>query len=834
MEFKGNLSDVGLPFLLQTITMGKMTGTLSLISDEETGNIYVRSGKAIFATSTRLGVRLGEILVEQGKISEEEIENILSRQKKEGKKFGEILRDIGKITEDEIAKCLSFQAEEVIFQLLSWREGKYDFQKNNLPEDLLDVLSEQTSSLISEGKDQIDELLRIRETIPSMNAVLELAPISEKKEKDKDVDLTIDEWQILSLIDGSRSVAKICTISSANIFTTCRILHNLISFDVVVPRTVRLFDDQGVDSSQRLLNMTTMIAVYSQAFASIYQEMSNEIGDLAKKNIRECFRDAKEKFPTLFRNLELTPHGTVDHIILMRNLLLLPLEQQLTSLRNGLNSFLVNTIIRLKDQLGKKKYHQIIREVYSDVSKLFETEEKLRSKLRKNLETVIAHTNQIPSSYKQGLKLLDEDKFEEAFAEFSKVPESNPNFKKAKRHLEKMQAKMPELKKKSIAVVETEPIEIDVKHPEAEYAMKEPPLKKMVSNKSKVVVDLLRGLKLFSNEKYEEAVDALDKVLCIEPLNKKAMKYRELSIQKLALIYEMKIGPLLNVPVLNPDISDQKLQDLTLSPHEGYLLSRINGQYSMKQIISISGLNRYDALKIFHFFINEGLITIKQSKDIVAKSTVSETESVDLGSRPSPVVPTGKKVLSTEAAPSRPRARIIDRNKLAEQHYNNALKAFKEEDYVCSVEELEAAILNNPNNPMYYSLLADARIKKRSYQSVDHYEKGLGELEQKNYGKAIKLFKQAIANDTRNFKYYLTLAGVLVRVPGKRDEALTYFQKALDLDPNNTDLMIRMGQLYKELGQKELAANSFRSCLAIDSGNYRALRELRKLQFSTQ
>ena len=51
--------------------------------------------------------RLGQILISAGKITPEQLENALNKQKKTARKLGDILIEEGYITESELAKTLS-------------------------------------------------------------------------------------------------------------------------------------------------------------------------------------------------------------------------------------------------------------------------------------------------------------------------------------------------------------------------------------------------------------------------------------------------------------------------------------------------------------------------------------------------------------------------------------------------------------------------------------------------------------------------------------------------------------------------------------------------------
>ncbi len=65
----------------------------------------------------RKKIRLGDLLVETGSITEEQLQKALSKQKERNKKLGEILVDEGYITEDDIAVALSDQLNIEIVDL---------------------------------------------------------------------------------------------------------------------------------------------------------------------------------------------------------------------------------------------------------------------------------------------------------------------------------------------------------------------------------------------------------------------------------------------------------------------------------------------------------------------------------------------------------------------------------------------------------------------------------------------------------------------------------------------------------------------------------------------
>ena len=58
----------------------------------------------------------------------------------------------------------------------------------------------------------------------------------------------------------------------------------------------------------------------------------------------------------------------------------------------------------------------------------------------------------------------------------------------------------------------------------------------------------------------------------------------------------------------------QQLTDMTLSPHEGFVLSRVNGTWDVKAIMKISPMKELEVLMIFDKFVKDGVIRLKAKK----------------------------------------------------------------------------------------------------------------------------------------------------------------------------------------------------------------------------
>src|SRR5207247_10312684 len=72
---------------------------------------------------------LGALLLRTGKITEADLERARDMQERQGDKrrLGDILVSLGAITPRELERQVRFQIEEVVFEVMSWREGYFSF-----------------------------------------------------------------------------------------------------------------------------------------------------------------------------------------------------------------------------------------------------------------------------------------------------------------------------------------------------------------------------------------------------------------------------------------------------------------------------------------------------------------------------------------------------------------------------------------------------------------------------------------------------------------------------------------------------------------------------------
>ncbi len=168
MSLVGNLEDLGLGDILQIVSLSQKSGVLSLDQKDRAGKVFFSNGEVIRATSSKLRLNLGDLLVRRGVVPLDTVKEALCRQQDEGpyRCIGTILSEDYGISKTDIENEVKGQIEAIVFSFFSWEDGTFAFELGDqkvLGEATLNPLSFlyakglNTQWLAMEGTRRLDE-----------------------------------------------------------------------------------------------------------------------------------------------------------------------------------------------------------------------------------------------------------------------------------------------------------------------------------------------------------------------------------------------------------------------------------------------------------------------------------------------------------------------------------------------------------------------------------------------------------------------------------------------------------------------------------------------------
>ena len=241
MAIEGPLKELGLHDVFQLLDLSRKTGVMRITSHlrNNEGTVFFDRGAIVFATARSKAQRIGERLVHVGKITPAELEHARAVQQREGgrRRLGRIFVEIGALTARELEREVEHQVEEVVFDLLSWREGFFSFAEGPVDGAPADALVRvPTEKVLMEGARRIDEWSRIERQVPHLGMVPALVPLETAGSGTAPpvLDLRPSEWAVLAEVDGARDLRQIAAALHLPEFEVSRTVFGLVTTGVVV------------------------------------------------------------------------------------------------------------------------------------------------------------------------------------------------------------------------------------------------------------------------------------------------------------------------------------------------------------------------------------------------------------------------------------------------------------------------------------------------------------------------------------------------------------------------------------------------------------------------
>lgn len=234
MAIKGSLREASLPDVLQLLALGQKTGCLAVTDRSSFGYIYFDRGSITYASILNRRDRLGDLLVKNGLLDPQVLADAVEAQgTRSGKRLGEILIERGAISRDQLEQYIRVQIEEAVYFLFTWTQGSFYFEVDQRPEEGAMLVAINPESLLLEGARRVDEWSLIEKKIPSFDVVFALDPAIEQVPGDE---LSQEQRKVIPLVDGKRSVREVVDESGMVEFEVGKAIFGLVQAGLAHPK----------------------------------------------------------------------------------------------------------------------------------------------------------------------------------------------------------------------------------------------------------------------------------------------------------------------------------------------------------------------------------------------------------------------------------------------------------------------------------------------------------------------------------------------------------------------------------------------------------------------
>ena len=217
MSLKGELGTMALADILQWVSQGRKTGTLHINRGAVEKRISFSGGSIHSSWSNDPRESLGQFLVRERLVTEEQLFRTLLSQESEGRPLGALLVEDGVLKDEDLLRMLTHKAEETIYDLFHWTEGHFEFKDGELARNTPFPVDLDVTSVIMEGVRRVDEWERMREVIPSTGSTFRALGQPEDP---------VDH-EVLLLCSEGKTVTEIAFAIRSTLFDTTVMLYEM-------------------------------------------------------------------------------------------------------------------------------------------------------------------------------------------------------------------------------------------------------------------------------------------------------------------------------------------------------------------------------------------------------------------------------------------------------------------------------------------------------------------------------------------------------------------------------------------------------------------------------
>jgi hypothetical protein len=222
LRLEGTLDAFSLPDIFQLLSYTKKTGTLHLRRDGQHGVVHLRDGAVTGGRGDVTRQALGRRLVGAGLVDDDALADAAERVMDEPSLgLARLLVDAGRLPADIVLPLAVEQASDAVFELLRWPDGEFAFVMDEQDPDDVGA-SLPVEEVVAEGTRRMAAWSELADRIPSVDAVVSVLPAP-----DADPVVTRDEWALLALVNGARTVSDLVALAGKGEFVVVSALAAL-------------------------------------------------------------------------------------------------------------------------------------------------------------------------------------------------------------------------------------------------------------------------------------------------------------------------------------------------------------------------------------------------------------------------------------------------------------------------------------------------------------------------------------------------------------------------------------------------------------------------------
>jgi glycine/D-amino acid oxidase-like deaminating enzyme len=163
IALEGDLAHFYPSEVLQLLQLAQAAGRLELTRGAERVDLWYERGRPVFARTSGVAVRAGELLMHKGAVSAQALGRALERQKAApGRRVGQLLVEQGDASNAQVTDAVQEVLRRIVYNVILWRDGRFRFLPGEVAEGEDITLDLDLDRLILEGLRLADQERAVR------------------------------------------------------------------------------------------------------------------------------------------------------------------------------------------------------------------------------------------------------------------------------------------------------------------------------------------------------------------------------------------------------------------------------------------------------------------------------------------------------------------------------------------------------------------------------------------------------------------------------------------------------------------------------------------------
>lgn len=289
-SLRGSLASFRLPDVLTFLTSTRKSGTLTLTNGANESTVFFDNGAVVYAGSNQETLRLSAVLLRKKSISTAQRDAIDALMHAESGRFGQITVQQGMLTDEQLRDFLKVQVSEIIYDCFVWPEGTFAFIDDTALPPYAVTISVDLSNLIMEGARRIEEWEECVRLLPDSSVVFRVMSNPEAEK----ITLSLDEWKILFLINGRRRLGELAHDADDEPLHVYRVVYGLFANKLIETVTREPAPDDDTSRTRpamALLDETMRQQPATFSADSTIREVSDDTNLLGSTGAKLSYKD---------------------------------------------------------------------------------------------------------------------------------------------------------------------------------------------------------------------------------------------------------------------------------------------------------------------------------------------------------------------------------------------------------------------------------------------------------------------------------------------------------------------------------------------------------------